>query len=188
LQVASKKKKKKEEQAADESEGEEESGDKTDEKKAKAKVKFTVSKYYGGDGGDAFDHHNNKSIEEITVHASGHCVNGISVKYFGNNEFSSGSKSGNDATLKLSKGEYVNTVKVRSNKLVQWMVFETNKGQSIGGGGKGWILPGKDKEGQEYEVHAPSGCQLCGFVGRAGNHIDAIAFRWGPIPGSNKSS
>jgi hypothetical protein len=139
---------------------------------------------YGGDDGDDFDHNNNRSIEELTIYADGHVVNQIHAKYFGNLVFTSGTKDGNEATLKLAKGEYITTVKIRHNKYVQWMVFETNKGQSVGGGGKGWKLPGMDKEGEEVTVKAPSGCHLCGFKGRAGKHINAVAFRWGPIPGS----
>lgn len=182
----SKKTKKNEEETDDLNDDEEKKTSQSkDDKKAKKKDMLTVTKFFGGEGGDSFDHRNNRSITEITVHADSHVVNGIDVKYFGNLNKEEGKKSGKAHTLTLGKDEYITSVSVRSNKLVQSLEFKTNKGNTLGpAGGSGWKLPGKDHAGELVTLPAPAGCQLCGLSGRAGACLDAIAFRWGPVPSS----
>jgi len=188
---------KKEEEAAYESEdSEDEAAAPASSKPAKkssdkTKKKIIVSKAFGGSGGGDFDHMNNRKITEITVWADDHCVNSLAVKYVGSVKKAGDRTSGEEKTLKLQKGEYIDTVIVRSNNLVQCLTFKTNKGATLGPcGGKGWPKArfGKDHEGKEETLRAPQGgYMLCGIMGGAGVHLDRIAFRWGPIPSSMQS-
>ena len=161
----------------------------TKKKTDKTKQKIVVSKSFGGTGGDAFDHMNNRKISQITVWADSHVVNAIAVKYVGNAKMAGNNKSGDEQSLTLEKGEYIDSVTVRANQFVQCITFKTNKGKTLGPcGGKGWKMIGKDHEGKEETLHAPKGgYMLCGIMGGAGNYLDRIAFRWGPIPDSLKN-
>jgi len=155
-------------------------------KTTKKKKAFKMSKAYGGGGGAPFDHRNHRSVQKITivddVPIMPHVVAKLEIVYSGGQQCNSGSNHpGRKHTLEMAAGEYVNCVKVRSNKIVQSLEFLTNKGNSLKGGGKGWMLPGKDKAGELITVKAPIGYQLCGLKGKAGSYIDAIAFRWGPV-------
>lgn len=85
--------------------------------------------------------------------------------------------------MTLSNDEYITQVWMREGAQIQAIKFTTNKGQVFGPmGGKGRML--KDSCGEEQTIDAPNGYQLCGFAGRAGDHITALALRWGPVPGS----
>lgn len=164
-------------------------------KPAKAKIgnqkkKIVVSKAFGGSGGGAFDHKNNRKVSQITVWANGNCVNSLAVKYVGSLKKAGDNTDGEESVLTLQSGEYVNAVTVRANNLVQCLTFKTNKGNTLGPcGGKGWPRAriNKDHEGPESTVYAPKGYMLCGIMGGAGVHLDRIAFRWGPVPDSMKN-
>lgn len=177
----------KEEEAGYESESSEEAAA-AKTPKDKTKKKIIVSKSFGGGGGDAFDHKNNRKIAQITVWADSHCVNSLAVKYVGNVKKAGGNTDGEEQVLTLQKGEYINSVTVRSNNLVQCLTFKTNKGHTLGPcGGKGWpkVRRNRDHEGKEETLGAPKGgYMLCGIMGGAGVHLDRIAFRWGPVPAS----
>ena len=165
---------------------------KDDEKK---KPNFKQSKAFGGNGGDAFDHGNNRHISEIIMYADNHVVRGLEIKYAnatlkaGNCDKSLTIKK-HEFNVHADKGEFITSVTVRSNKFVQSLAFKTNKGRLLGPcGGKGWSkmnLTGDDTEGEEVKVPAPMKLQLCGLSGRAGSCIDQIVFRWGPVPQGKK--
>jgi hypothetical protein len=78
-------------------------------------------------------------------------------------------------------------VKVRSNKYVQSLSFQTTTGRWVGPiGGKGWLIGG-DKCGEEIVVK-PFNKVLSGMKGRADDsHLCQICFSWGPVPGSEKA-
>lgn len=160
----------------------EESSNKQEKKK---KPMFKLSKSFGGDGGDKFDHGTNRHISKIIVWTDGHVVKGLSVGY-ANSTKKVGGCGGKSTSFDLEKGEFITQVTVRSNKYVQSIGFKTNKGNMLGPvGGKGWTkidLRGNDTEGEEVKISAPFKMQLCGLTGRAGDYIDQIAFRWGPVP------
>lgn len=165
--------------------GEEDGGASSEEKKQQKtndKPVFKMSRVFGGDGGSAFDHGNNRSIRKITLYTDGHVVKGMEIEYVHGTK-TAGSLEGNSETLELGRGEFITQVHVRSNKFVQSLAFRTNKGKEFGPvGGKGWKrLMRKDTEGEEVKVAAPFKLQLCGFKGTAGGCIDNIAFRWGPV-------
>lgn len=173
------------------------SGDKKDDSAAKDEKKkpnFKTSESYGGPGGEKFDHGNNRHISGITIYSDSHVVNGLEIKYangskkVGNCDKSLTNKE-SEFNIHADKGECITSVTVRANKYVQSIGFKTNKGRMFGPhGGKGWnkltgALSGKDDpEGEEIKVPAPMKLQLCGLLGRGGDRIDQIAFRWGPIP------
>jgi len=141
---------------------------------------FQLSASYGGDGGDEFDHMNQRAINEIIIYADRHHVNGIKMVYNAHTKMT-GSEDGSAHEFQLHAGELITKVKVRSNRFVQCLTFTTNKGRDFGPcGGKGWLIGNRDKPGTEAVAVAPSGYQLCGIKGRAGNCIDQITFRWGP--------
>jgi hypothetical protein len=116
-------------------------------------------------------------IDEITIAADKNRVHGISVKYSGK-EIKSGSiGKDNTQTFKLRPGEYITTVKVTtaSRSDVTSIAFFTNRGAKLG--------PAGNEEGRKEEViKAPDGTALVGFHGRAGRHLNAIGFKWGPNP------
>lgn len=150
-----------------------------------AKNKFVVSRSFGGSGGDAFDHKNNKRITQIKVWSDAHCVNSMEVNYGMGSKKAGTITDGVEQVFKVEKGEYIIEATVRANQTVQCITFKTSKGNTFGPcGGKGWprARMGKDHEGPEATVHAPKGgYQLVGIKGAAGAHLDSIAFRWGPI-------
>jgi hypothetical protein len=149
------------------------------------KKKFVLSRSFGGSGGDAFDHKNNKRITQIKVWSDSHVVNSMEINYGMGSKKAGTSTDGVEQVFKLEKGEYVNEVTVRANQIVQCITFKTSKGNTFGPcGGKGWpkVNLRKDHEGPETTLHAPKGgYQLVGIMGGAGAHLDRIAFRWGPI-------
>jgi Jacalin-like lectin domain len=147
----------------------------------KKQMTWTKSKKFGGDGGDAFDHGNFENIAKISVKHDGHAVHSIAATYPGGKRIASGKDDGDIVELNLNQGEYVNKVTVRSNRLIQCLTFETNKGRKLGpAGGEGWRLV-KDRKGEEETITAPQGYKLCGFSGSAGDYIDSIVFNWGTI-------
>lgn len=162
---------------------------KKEESKKKKQAMFKTSKSYGGDGGEKFDHGNNRNISKIIVHDNGHVVEGLEVSY-ANATQKAGKTCGKGKTFQLERGEFITSVTIRHNKFVQSIGFKTNKGNMLGPiGGSGWKkidLRGNDTEGEEVKVNAPFKYQLCGLTGRAGNYIDQLAFRWGPVPQAGK--
>jgi hypothetical protein len=116
-------------------------------------------------------------IDEITIAADKNRVHGISVNYRGK-EIKSGSiGKDNTQTFKLRPGEYITTVKVTtaSRSDVTSIAFFTNRGAKLG--------PAGNEEGRKEDViKAPDGTALVGFHGRAGRHLNAIGFKWGPNP------
>jgi hypothetical protein len=154
------------------------SGDKKASKKHSkinpdALKQFSQSQYFGGESGDEFNHGNNRHIDAITLHADSNMVHGISIQYHGDRLHKVGSCGLPGQTLKFRPGEYVTAVKVRATKHVHSITLLSNRGTAVSAGGK---------KGDEKEVHAPSGNVLVGLMGRAGKHVNAIAFRWGPMP------
>jgi len=144
------------------------------------KPSFSTTAFYGGTGGDAFDHGNRNRIVELAVRA-GSVVDGITVKYPNGDVLTHGGEGGDAKSIFLADGEYINQVEVRAGKVVQCLTFTTNKGRKLGPcGGKGSLLAG-GLAGEVSTVSAPSGCGLVAFKGRAGKYLDSIAFTWGPI-------
>lgn len=144
------------------------------------------SKKFGGDGGTEFNHGTHKAIAKITVKCDRHAIHQINVVYIGGKLLKSGKDDGDATEFKFMGGEYVTGIKVRHNKLIQSLTFITNTGEIMGPvGGKGWKLGtnllGKDKEGDEEEINAPSGYKLGGLSGSAGDYIDSVVFHWVPI-------
>jgi len=146
--------------------------------KTKTKKPIKTSRMYGGEGGGEFDHTNRGRILEITVR-SGALVDGISVKYK-NGDYMEGGEGGGVNTFTLQKDEYVNEVEIREGKTIQSLTFKTSEGNVYGPyGGKGGLF---NKEGEMVTAKAPKGYRLIGFRGRCGKYLDAIGFRWGPVP------
>jgi Jacalin-like lectin domain len=143
-----------------------------------AKNNFSVSKYFGGDGGGPFDDRNHKKVKKIRVF-SGLLVDAIQLTYEAGDADKHGGNGGKEHSLELSSDEYVTSVVVRHSNFIQCLTFVTNKGNKLVAGGKG--RPLLDKKGDETEVKAPSGKRLSGIMGRSGSFLDSIAFRWGPI-------
>ena len=160
---------------------------KVDEKKEEAaapaqssaapKLSFSCSKYFGGEGGAAFDDRNHKAVKKISVFG-GALVDAIQLTYENGPGTKHGGGGGKEHSLELGSDEYITSVIVRHSNLVQCLTFVTNRGNKVEAGGKG--RPLLDKKGEETEVKAPNGMKLCGITGRAGAFLDSIAFRWGP--------
>ncbi|POM81614.1 Hypothetical protein PHPALM_392 [Phytophthora palmivora] len=86
-----------------------------------------------------------------------------------------GGGGGDKNTLKLGEDEYITSWEAQwgdDGDRIQYIVFTTNKGNSIGGG-----VPtgnsGKDK--------APKGYQLGGFIGCSGRELDQAGAIWTSI-------
>lgn len=148
-----------------------------------AKPKFFMSKMYGGEGGDEFDHMNRRRIDKIVVRG-GKWIDGISVTYGNGDTLNHGGDGGDEHVLNLDQGEYVNMVRLKEGGMVLAISFFTNKGNKLGpvGSGKGRGIGVFAKEGTGVEVKAPEGYRLIGIRGREGKYLDAIGFRWGPVP------
>jgi hypothetical protein len=144
---------------------------------------FMVSPAYGGDGGVEFDHMNQRQVQEMFVYSDRHVIHGIKVVYQGHTKLA-GKAEGSETHFVLTAGEYIVGAKIRAGKLLQALSFSTNKGNTLGPvGGKGWLIGGKDKQGQDFESNPPpGGYQLCGIKGKSSDDaIDSIMFRWGPV-------
>lgn len=142
----------------------------------KVKVPFSQTELYGGRGGAPFDHGNHMHIDEIKVSADRRAVHGMEVHYRGKTATSGKLGLLNSKSTKLRPGEFIVAATVRTDKrVVLSLTLVTNRGSSLGPYG------GSDK-GDEVKVKAPEGAVLCGFIGRAGNSLDAIGFKWGPSP------
>lgn len=101
-------------------------------------------------------------------------VHGITIQYQHQAVKKIGSCGLPGQTMKFRPGDYVTGVKIRANKHVISLMLLSNHGLSIG--------PFGGKRGEEVTVNPPTpGAALCGLMGRAGKHIDALAFRWGPM-------
>ena len=150
-------------------------------KKTRKKRKFTQTRYYGGQGGQEFNHGNNKHIDEISIFADGDVVHGLSVTY-NNKTTKDGTCEDGAKSLKLRPNEYITSIKMKLKRIsgkrnVTSIAFYTNRGTHIG--------PCGGDEGEEFEINAPGNMVLCGIMGRAGKRLDALAFRWGSIPDNN---
>jgi len=169
----------------EEEEAEVEEEEKKKKKKARRKM-FKVSQMFGGDGGSPFNHGDSRHLQKLVIGADSHLVHSITAHYSDKDVVKSGGKGGKETTFELGDDEFIVKVSVRSNKYVQSLEFKTNKGSKLGPvGGSGWKLLGKDKPGTIHSVNATSGTQLSGFMGRNGRILDAIAFRFGPVPMKN---
>ena len=109
-------------------------------------------------------------------------VDGITVKYKNGEQGPHGGTGGGPNTFSLEDKEFITEVDVREGGVIQSLTFRTNKGKEYGPfGGKGGIF---NKEGVMVTAKAPTGYRLIGIKGRAGKYLDAIGFRWGPMPES----
>lgn len=146
-------------------------------KKSNGDKKFAISKFFGSEGGSLFDHRNHRFIEKIEVWES-KVVHGLKVTYANHKIYKAGSEEGKHHTLEL-KNDFINKVEVREAESgVQALTFYTKKGEQHGPwGGHGRMM---DKKGETKTVVPPKNMCLCGFLGRSGKRIDAVAFRWGP--------
>jgi hypothetical protein len=153
-----------------------EDGNSADDKKKKKSVPFSKTPALGGSGGTEFDHGNHIHIDEITIAADKNMVHGISVKYRGAERKNGSVGKDNTKTFKLRPGEFITSAKVTtsSHGAVTSLTLFTNRGGKLG--------PCGDEKGRDELVKAPDGAVLCGFHGRAGRHINAIGFKWGPNP------
>jgi Jacalin-like lectin domain len=170
-----------------EEEAEEAAGKKktdSDKKKVKKTNNFRWSRAFGSaDIGTMFDHSNHRHIDEIHVYYDKHVIHGMTVTYSGGAVKKAGeSTKGREEIFKFAANEYINAVKVRSNKYVQSLSFQTTTNRWVGPvGGKGWLIGG-DKCGEEIVVK-PFNKVLSGMKGRADDsHLCQIVFSWGPIP------
>jgi len=156
----------------------EEKKDDDDKKKKKKKpVPFSQSPAFGGTRGTEFDDGNHMHIHEITVAADANMVHGIAVKYVGKECKHGSIGQDNTKTFKLRNGEFITSAKVTSvsrNGVVSSVTFFTNRGQKLG--------PCGEEKGNEDTAKAQDGAVLCGLHGRAGKHINALGFKWGPNP------
>ena len=150
--------------------------------KVEEEPKFFMTKIYGGEGGNAFDHMNRQRVEKISVRA-GKFVDSIAVTYMNSQTLKEGGDGGEEQSLVLPEGEYVNEVDLTEGNVIQSITFTTNKGRKLGpcGSGRCGGLAFM-KEGNVVHVKAPDGYRLVGICGRAGKWLDGIGFRWGPVP------
>lgn len=144
------------------------------------KPKFFMTRLYGGEGGSAFDHMNRRRISKVTIRG-GKWIDGVTFEYGNGDKLSNGGDGGGPESMDLAEDEYINMIRLKEGKIIQSLTFFTNKGNKLGpvGSGKGGIF---SKEGTAVEVKAPEGYRLIGIRGREGNYLDAIGFRWGPVP------
>jgi hypothetical protein len=93
--------------------------------------------------------------------------------------FGSLTRSGRDATFDLKPGETITGIGVSSGTLVDKIKFYTNQRESEWFGGTGG--------GPEQVLRIPPGGRFAGFVGRAGDSLDAIGLMYtGPSKASAK--
>jgi hypothetical protein len=79
-------------------------------------------------------------------------------------------------TLNLEKDEFVTGVQGRTDELLKYVNFKTNKGRSIDGGGK---------TGDQFEVDIPSGSHAASFFGGINGHVHYIGCQVLRIPDKN---
>ncbi|KAG6597912.1 RAN GTPase-activating protein 2 [Phytophthora cinnamomi] len=95
--------------------------------------------------------------------------------------FSHGGRGGEEKTLTLGSGEYINSMEAHwekqgSHTRVFYLSFTTSQGKTISGGTK------TDKSGV---AAAPEGFMLSGFYGRAADEVDQLGAIWTRISAKN---
>ncbi|KAG6614819.1 RAN GTPase-activating protein 2 [Phytophthora cinnamomi] len=95
--------------------------------------------------------------------------------------FTHGGKGGEEQTLTLGSGEYINSMEAHwekqgSHTRVFYLSFTTSKGKTISGGTK------TDKTGV---ATAPEGFMLSGFYGRAADEVDQLGAIWTRMSAKN---
>jgi hypothetical protein len=113
-----------------------------------------VKNSYGGGGGSKFDP---EYIKSLAIR-SGSGVDAIII----NEEIHGGGGGSLSTTLEFDSDEYICSVDIRSGSRVDNLVFTTNKGRSIGGGGSG---------GSKYML---SNIRVIAIGGRSGSRLDQI--------------
>ncbi|WP_205619692.1 jacalin-like lectin [Gracilibacillus halophilus] len=135
---------------------------------------ITMSNYWGGSGGTAFNFlSNNATINHrptaLTINA-GDRLDGISMTYENGAVLSQGGTGGGVETLVLENDEYLTEATFYKNKYngddrIFYAEFQTNSGKVISGG---------TKTGEAITLSAPSEHYIAGFFGRSGDNIDQI--------------
>lgn len=141
---------------------------------------------FGGRGGSAFSDDNipaGARISEIRVRA-GDRIDSIQAIYtLANGQTMEGSRHGGGGgklnTFRLDSDEYVIGIYGRYGDNVDSIAIRTNKRTSPVFGGRGG--------NKDFQINAPDGSMAIGFLGRSGQHLDAIGLTYVSIntPGSN---
>ena len=131
----------------------------------------------GGGGGNAFTDGQpaqGARIAEVRVRA-GDTIDAVQMIYaLADGRLSAGTrhggKGGRENVFRLDNDEYITGISGRYGDTVDSLRIHTNKRTSpaYGGGGD-----------HDFRLDAPSGAQAVGFVGRAGNTVDAIGLIYG---------
>lgn len=139
----------------------------------------TATQIAGGTGGNSFQDTSippNARISEVRV-ASGSFVDSVQLEYVLSNGRTAttplrGGTGGQVNHFRLDADEYVTGISGRYGRNIDSLRIHTNKRTSPVYGGSGGS--------RDYRIDVPSGNQAVGFVGRAGNYLDAIGLVYGP--------
>lgn len=134
---------------------------------------FLMSDLLGGPHGTPFnDLHqlaNTSSLRGVSLRA-GSRVDRVSVQLSNGTTLSHGGNGGTERSLSLAAGEYVTSVTLSSGQhqgrtRIFFIEYRTNQGR---------VLSGGSRTSTTVTYTAPSGWQLAGFYGNAGNEVDKL--------------
>jgi len=131
----------------------------------------------GGSGGRAFSDARAAAgarVSEVRVWA-GEYVDAVQMVYaLSNGQRSDGARhggsGGNPYVFRLDSGEYIIGVSGRHGRSIDSLRIHTNRRTSQVFGGRGGD--------RDYRIDVPSGNQAVGFIGRAGDYLDAIGLTY----------
>lgn len=133
----------------------------------------------GGRGGSPFedDVPAGARISEVRIYA-GNNIDGIQVVYALRNGRKiegpvHGGTGGRVNVVRLDSDEHITAISGRHGIYVDSITIHTNKRTSRTFGGRGGS--------RAYRIEVPARSQAVGFIGRAGNYVDAIGLKYGTL-------
>jgi hypothetical protein len=134
----------------------------------------------GGEGGGAFDDSNmlpkSPQVKSVTISTANH-LDRIELVLRTGSVFRHGGPTGNVQTLELAEDEAITSARlctgqVDSSTRVFFVRLNSNKNR---------VLTGGTSTAACTDFVAPAGRQISGFVGRAGDAVDALGFLYTPL-------
>jgi hypothetical protein len=139
-----------------------------------------LSDQFGGPHGTSYTDVNNIPVDpqvtKIGVRA-GSRIDQVNISFADGTTFAHGGTGGTSSSLNLNQGEYVQSVKFCSglkdgHTRIFYARFTTNTGRTLTGGAT---------TSSEVTYTAPTGWQIVGFHGRAGDEVDKVGVIYAPV-------
>jgi hypothetical protein len=140
-----------------------------------------VSEVVGGSGGGAFDDSNmlpaTPEVKSVTISTADH-LDRIELVLRSGSVFRHGGPTGNVQTLELAEGEAITSARLctgayQAGTRVFFVRLTSNQNR---------VLTGGTSTATCTDFVAPAGRQISGFLGRAGDVVDALGFLYTPLP------